>query len=522
VSGRWRLLDTLLVASGLVMLDGGILLIALPTIQRMLGATPGEVGLAIAVYQIAFGVAVVATGRAGDIWGRRRVALVGVGGFTVSSALCAVAPTPGALIACRAVQGLCGALIVPQAGALVQVAFPAQERPRAFARIGAVIGTASIAGPAAGGLVLAMDPAGLGWRAALLLNVPIGVAAWLHLARRLPVDARQAEPRRLDVLGAALLGGGLFALLHPLLTAGGGAWSGVELAAAAPLLGAFWMVERKRGSRDGIVPLLSVRLLADRRFRAATAVAVLLFGAAAAFSFVLALYAQHGLGMTPLGASVVAFASPVGSLAAMYGYRWLDGRLGSRTAATGFAIVVASTAAMTALASVLHGPVAGFWLVPVVALSGAGFGMITPRLSAFAVGTVAPSDAGAAAGAMSSVQTLSRAVAVSVVGSFFFALVAAGSSSADAALPAPVAACVQAQLDRGDGAGARLTCVTGPAAGEVRETVDTAVGRAFGSGYGWGMALVTALFVIGLAIAARAGTLAPPGMPTPPRTEARS
>src|SRR5262249_23226807 len=156
-------------------LDFFIINLALPAIKADTGASDAQVQLVIAGYGLAYALGLITGGRLGDIYGRKRVFLVGVAGFTLASALCGLALSPAALIAARLLQGAAAALLFPQVLSLIQVTFPPHERGRAFAVFGVVHGAASFSGIVLGGLLVQANLFGLGWRPIFLVNVPIGL-----------------------------------------------------------------------------------------------------------------------------------------------------------------------------------------------------------------------------------------------------------------------------------------------------------------------------------------------------------
>src|SRR5690348_13940192 len=174
---RWLTLAVVLTAAFLGTLDFFIINLALPAIQSDLGASFGQVQLVIAAYGLAYAVCLITGGRLGDIFGRKRVFLGGVAGFTLASVLCGLATGPGELIAARVLQGVAGAMLFPQVLSIIQVTFPAAERGRAFGAYGVVAGAASFSGIVLGGVLVQTNLLGLGWRPIFLVNLPVGLAA---------------------------------------------------------------------------------------------------------------------------------------------------------------------------------------------------------------------------------------------------------------------------------------------------------------------------------------------------------
>jgi len=189
---RWRILPVLLLGLFMVLLDTSIVTNGLATLQRDLHASSAQVQFVLTSYTVAYGVFLITGGRLGDLFGRRRLFLLGLAGFTLTSALCGLAWSPLSLIVFRIIQGATAALLFPQVASFIQVLFPLAERPRAFGLQGAMIGLGIIAGPLLGGLLIDADLFGSLWRPIFLVNVPVGAVALLWAFRLLP----NRNPRR--------------------------------------------------------------------------------------------------------------------------------------------------------------------------------------------------------------------------------------------------------------------------------------------------------------------------------------
>ncbi len=197
------------------LLDISIVNVAIPSIQRDLGAGTAAIQLVIAGYQLAFACTLISAARLGDIRGRRTLFVSGMAVFTVASLLCGLAPDPTTLVLARALQGLGSGLMFPQVLSVIQVTFLPEERGRAFGIFGATIGLATICGPLFGGLLLKADVFGTDWRAIFLVNVPMGIAAIVLALREMPDSVAPGAPR-LDLPGVGLIAVGLFLLVFPL------------------------------------------------------------------------------------------------------------------------------------------------------------------------------------------------------------------------------------------------------------------------------------------------------------------
>lgn len=195
---RWLALLVMLAGTMLSPIDFFIVNIALPSIQADLHATAAAIKLVISGYAGAYAVFLITGGRLGDLYGRRRTFIGGLIGFVVFSALCGAAPTAPVLVLARIVQGVFAAVLMPQSLASIRALFPEHERPRAMALYGAAFGVGSIAGQLLGGIPIAANPLGLGWRSIFLINLPI-IAVILPLAWKLLRETQAVSAARLDV-----------------------------------------------------------------------------------------------------------------------------------------------------------------------------------------------------------------------------------------------------------------------------------------------------------------------------------
>ncbi len=421
---RGPVLLVLLAGGFLPPVDFFIVNVALPSIRAGLGASPAALELVISGYAASYAVFLVTGGRLGDLYGRRRLFLLAMVGFTAASALCGSAVSAPVLVASRILQGVAAAMLVPQVLGAIRALYdgPGQEGQlaRAIGRYGIMVGLAAATGQLAGGVLIALSPFGLGWRVVFLINLPIGAAAILGGIVLLPETVAEARPR-LDLAGAGLLSLGLAALVVPLAEGRGlgwPAWTLAMLAAAPGLLWAFLRFETAL-ARNGGMPLFDPRLLANAPFRRGLAVAALFFFTSA-FYLLFAIERQDGAGLGPLGTGLSILPYGIGLFLGPLASGWLVARLGgARLLAIGLGIEVTGYAAIGAA-------VAFGWtralLAAVVLLAGFGQGIALPRLFNLVLGAVPARQAGVAAGAVNSVLQIGASVSVAAIGSLFFAV----------------------------------------------------------------------------------------------------
>lgn len=404
-AARWVLLATVL-GSGLVMIDGTVVNVALPHIGADLGADFAGLQWIVNAYTLTLASLILLGGSLGDHFGRRRVFLVGVVWFAVASAACGFAPTTEVLIAARALQGVGGALLTPGSLALISASFDARDRGAAIGAWSGLGGIAAAIGPFLGGFLVEWN-----WRAVFLINLPLAllviVVAWRHV----PESRDPAAPKGLDVTGAALAAVGLGALTYGLTGLGERGVTPTALgfiAAGALALAAFVVVERRSGH-----PLVSPKLFADRSFGVANVITLLIYGALGAVFLLLVLQLQTvagfsalaaGTALLPFTAVMLVFSSRAGALAS---------RIGPRVPMTiGPLITAAGLLLMTRIDADAS------WVVdvaPAALVFGAGMVLVVAPLTATVLDSAPANLAGSASGVNNAVARAGGLLAVAVL-----------------------------------------------------------------------------------------------------------
>ncbi|MHA6632008.1 MFS transporter [Pseudonocardia sichuanensis] len=438
-ANRWRALSVTLVAGFMTLLDVSIVSVALPSLQQSLGASPAAVQWVVSGYALTFGLALVPAGRLGDALGRRRMFLGALAAFVLFSGLAGAAPSVGLLVAARLAQGFAAGTLAPQNSGLIQQLFSGAERGRAFGFFGATVGISTAVGPIAGGLVLALADGPDGWRWIFLINLPIGVVALVLAARLIPSVARDDRVGHIDVVGAALLGGGVLAVLLPLVQAESGGvarlWWLFPVGAA---LGAAFVGWERRTLRRGGEPLLDLRLLTRTRgYATGAGLGAAYFLGFSGIWLVFALFLQSGLGYTPLqsGLSVTAFA--LGSaVSAAVGGRLVE-RFGRRLTVIGLVGVLTGLVATIAVV-LLVPPGSLIWaMAPSLLVAGVGGGLVISPNITLTLREVPVRMAGSAGGALQTGQRIGAAIGTAALpGAYYLVL---GATGQDAALAAAVA-----------------------------------------------------------------------------------
>ena len=434
---RWVALAVVLIAGFMQLVDISIVNVAIPSIQRDLDATYADIQWVLAGYQLAFAVMLITGGRLGDIFGRKRLFMIGMAGFTLASALCGLAQTPDMLIASRVLQGLFGAIMFPQVLSIIQVTFPPQERATAFGMFGATIGLATITGPLVGGLLIEADLFGLEWRPIFLVNLPIGIAA-LAVAARFLVESKAPRALRLDPVGVVVVTAGLLLLVYPLVQGrdlGWPPWTFLSMAAAVPVLAGFAVYERYKKALDGS-PLVDMDLFRQRSFVPGLLLAGIFFMGIPAFFLTFSLWLQIGLGFSALHAGLTGAPFAVGSALASAASVRLVPVLGRRILSAGSLLLVAGMVALMWTVDRYGGDVTSWQLLPALLLCGLGLGSVVAPLVNVVLAGIRAQDAGSASGVLTTVQQIGGAVGVAVIGVVFFGLLGSQAAGvADDVLP---------------------------------------------------------------------------------------
>lgn len=427
-SPPWLGLSVLLIAGFVTIFDLFVVNVAIPSMQADLSASFAQIGFIVAGYELAFGVLLITGGRLGDVFGRRRLFIIGMAGFTIASALCGLAPSAGFLIGARVLQGLAAALLFPQVYASIRVNFSGNESRRAFGLLGMTLGLAAIAGQVLGGWLVHADLFGLGWRSIFLINVPIGLCA-IAAARWIP-ESRTPQRPSLDGVGVTLVSVGLTLLLVPLIEGPGQgwpAWSLWMLVAAAVSLAIFHRQQQRRQSA-GYLPLVDMRLLVQRRFLLGVLLVLLVYSTSSSFFLCFALLVQTGLGLDPfLAGSIFAPCSVGFVLASLAAPRWVT-RWGTLAIGVGALVYAASLGLLIMQVQSAGADLVAMRLIPVLVVVGAGQGFIMTPLLNLVLGFVDENQAGMASGVISTVQQVGAALGVAVVGILFGSVLAAGGT----------------------------------------------------------------------------------------------
>lgn len=406
---RWTL-AIVSIALFMTTLDNLVVSTALPSIRAKLGASIESLEWTVNAYTLSFAVLLLTGAALGDRFGRRRMFVIGVGAFTVSSAAAALAPTTTALVAARALQGAGAALVLPLTLTLLSEAVDESKRGLALGIWSGVSGLGVALGPLVGGIVVD----GLSWEYIFWINVPVGLVLVPLAARRL--QESYGPDRHLDLPGLTLAGLGLLGVVFGIVRGEALGWSSApivgSIAAGLAALAAFVVWERRAAA-----PMLPMRLFRSRAFSATNGVSLAMFFGAFGSIFLLAQFFQTAQGYSPLEAglrtlpwtAMPIFVAPVAGI--------LSDRIGSRPLmATGLAL---QSIAITWLAVVSEPTVAYASLIVPFVLAGTGMALVFAPAANAVLGSVAPAEAGKASGATNAIREVGGVLGVAVLASVF-------------------------------------------------------------------------------------------------------
>jgi EmrB/QacA subfamily drug resistance transporter len=405
-AGRW-LLVVAVAGSGMAFLDGTVVNVALPDIGRDFDASTSALQWILNGYLLTLASLILLGGSLGDRFGRRRVFVIGVGVFTVSSLLCAISPSVEFLIGARLLQGIGGALLTPGSLAIIEASFRPADRARAIGAWSGLGGVATALGPLLGGWLIGA----ISWRAIFVINLPIGIFVAWAARKHVPESRDPMAGGRIDARGAILAALGLAGTTYALIEGPGGASALVVLAGVVGVLSlvAFFLAERRAAS-----PMLPLEIFASRQFSAANAVTFVVYAALGGFFFLLVAFLQISMGYTPIEAGAASL--PVTLLMLLFSARSgaLAQRIGARLPLTLGPLIIA--AGLLALAMTAD-PGASYWtaILPPIVVFGAGLTLVVAPVTATVLAAADSRHSGIASGVNNAVARVASLLAVAVL-----------------------------------------------------------------------------------------------------------
>ena len=507
---RWLALATVALGVSLIVMDATVVNVALPVIIRDLHLSSTQAEWMNAVYALMFAALLLTAGRIGDLFGRRKLFLVGMAVFVVASVVAGTSASASALVAARLVQGIGAAMILPATLSTVNALFVGKERAIAFAVWGSTIGGMAAVGPLVGGW-LTTD---FSWRWAFWINVPVGLLVVAGIILVVPETRDENTARGLDALGVALSALGLGAIVFSLIEGQRYGWWRQESGALSPipfvlasgviLMVVFVRTQRSR-ARFGRVVLVDLGLLGVRSFRYGSIAALVVSLGEFGLLFTLPLLLQNALGFSPLGTGWLIVSLAVGTFLVSGATPQLTNRLGARAVVRiglGIEAIAVAGLAITLAADTSGWAIAG-WLFGY----GVGVGMATAQLTSVILAEIPVAESGQASGLQSTFRQLGSALGVAILGTLLITTL--GRSTGTNLEVAGVPAAAQPPI---------VQAVTGSAGAVIpalqASPTTAAAGDAAAAGMIHASKVTTgvAALIIGFGLAA---TLALPKLPTP-------
>ncbi len=398
-----------IIGSGIVILDGTVVNLALPALAKDLGADFSDLQWIVDGYLLTLSALILLGGSLGDIFGRKKMYIFGLVGFGVVSLLCGLAPSTDLLIGLRILQGVFGAMLVPGGLAIINTNFAKEHRGKAIGQWSAWSALAAALGPLLGGYLV--DAAS--WRWIFFINVPLALVCLVCAVKGME-ETKDTDPRRVDVPGAALAAVGLAGITYGLIEGPAQHWNGTSVASlvlGVVALAVFVWVEKH--DKD---PMVRLDLFSSRNFTGSNIMTFAMYGALSGFLFALVIYLQTkvhysplqaGLSTLPLVACLLLLSGRMGALSAKYGPR-LFMTAGPLVAALGMALLYRLDAGASYLIDVFPG----------VLLFGLGMALLVAPLTTTVMASVADSKAGIASGINNAVSRVAGLVVIAVLGLF--------------------------------------------------------------------------------------------------------
>ena len=405
---KWITLAAVAFGLFMIMLDNTVVNVALPAIERDLHVSISSLEWVVTAYALTFAALLITGGKLGDLYGRKRIFIVGIAVFTLSTLACGLAPSAGFLIGARAVQGVGAALMNPASLSIITATFAPRERGQAIGIWAGVSAMALAIGPLVGGLIVD----NINWNWIFFINVPVGVLGIAVSQYAIRESRDTSHEQSIDLPGLALSGAGLFAVSYALIEGNRHGWTSPEIlglfAAAAALLVAFVLVEHFQR-----LPMLDLSLFKIGSFTGANLVAMLVsLGMFGVFFFV-SLYIQNILHFSPTkaGASflpmtllIILVAPMAGKASDRIGSRWL---MGGGMTLVGISLLLYQRVG-------LHST---FWtLLPAMLLGGVGMALTMSPMTAAAMGSVTVDKAGVGSGVLNSFRQLGGSLGIALMG----------------------------------------------------------------------------------------------------------
>ncbi len=405
---KWITLAAVSFGLFMIMLDNTVVNVALPTMERDLHVSISQLEWVVIAYALTFASLLITGGKLADLYGRRRIFVIGLAIFTLSSLACGLAPSAGFLIGARAVQGIGAALMNPATLSIIVATFPPKQRGQAIGIWAGVSALALAIGPLGGGLIVE----NLNWNWIFFINIPVGILGIIVSQFAIRESRDTSAEQSIDVPGLVTSVGFLFALSYALVEGNSHGWTSPEIlglfATAAVLLVAFIVVEKRQR-----LAMLDLSLFKIGSFTGANVVAMLVSLSMFGVFFFVSLYIQNILGYSatqagaaflPMVTLIILIAPVAGRLSDRVGSRWL---MGAGMTLLGFSLLLYERVTVHST----------FWtLLPSMILGGIGMAMTMSPMTSAAMGSVPVDKAGVGSGVLNSFRQVGGSLGIAVMG----------------------------------------------------------------------------------------------------------
>lgn len=413
------------------LLDSTIVNIAIPAIQTNLHASFASIQWLVAGYLLAFATFLITGGRMGDVFGYKKIFMIGVGGFTVASLLSGLAWSPEVLIFTRILQGASAAMMVPQVMSMMQIMYKPSERGAINGLFGALGGLSASLGPVIGGLLIQANLFNLDWRPIFFINVPVGIVALVLASRFLP-EGKSPHPLKLDFIGTILVVLTLGLLVYPLIQGrelNWPSWTFVMLGLAIPALLLFIWSQRRKDRKDGSA-LVQPSLFRVKSFGSGLLINLIFQVAMAGFFLTFTLFTQLGLGFSAIHAAVTGLPLSVGIMFTMILFGGtLIPKLGRKSIMIGAAAMAAGLGVLIWSIFAIGVDINSWQIAPGIFIAGVGMGFMFGTLYTAVLNGVDTKHAGSASGTLNAVQQVGGAIGIALIGVIYFGQLSSGSAT---------------------------------------------------------------------------------------------
>lgn len=411
------ILAIVLIADVLDMMYSTINNIAAPSIVQSIGGGETLIKWLGAGYALAMGVLLVTGGRLGDRYGKRRLFLIGITGFTLASVFCGLSVNPSMIVTGSLIQGGFGALLIPQGMSILMMTFSREQFPRAVSAFGPMMSIASVVGPILAGFIIKANIGGLGWRPMFLINIVLGLLGLLAAIKMLPHDQPNSD-EKLDGIGTVLLGAAMLGLIYGLNEGSTAGWTVFPIVSLT--IGVLMFVAFAFRQRYAANPLIKPALFKNKGFTSGLLLGLAFFAAVNGLAYVISLFFQMVLHMSAYQAALGLCPLAIGIVISSMICRPLLSKLGRKIIVAGLVVTLAGAFGLWLTVFLKGTADTALLMAPAILVVGLGMGACFSSIYDVALGDIAHDEAGSASGSLSAVQQLAAAIGSAVVTTIFF------------------------------------------------------------------------------------------------------